>query len=672
VGAGYRAFMELRAFAESVLLSADLDTKLCHPPTFEDAQPGAPVPGAVVPGRPAALPLVSARPVPPMPTPRTIQAERVRGQALHTFAHHELQALELMALALLRFPEAPAGFRMGLAHIIADEQRHFRMYQARAEQWGVSLGEVGAGHVFWKTVSELRDVSAFIAALSLTYEQANLDFAAGWKPAFAAVDDHKTASVLQVVYEDEIRHVAHGVRWFSLLRGGLDFEGYAQALARPLTPGRAKGHRFDREGRLRAGLSAAFVDALEVAPVWRGRPCRVFSFDPFVEEHVAGRTPPARLHALREDLATVPMFLASSDDVVVAPRPSIRTLLPLQRAGFGPYTFLDHHQALADRPIRQLCPWGWSPTVAERLGVLWNPAHAELYDKRWAGGLRARFAAQVGHPSVAPVRGRVCSTVDEVLRLVGDSGTWIAKAPWSSSGQHRVRLQHPLGRRERAWLERCLSRRSVWVEPWYDRVADVSVQLEVSQTGVQIVGLTRFWTAGVGAFRGVQIGNWTHGLPPDVARQVHAQGMSHTLREAGLFVGEQLRERGHRGPAGVDAMVVRTHEGVGLVPILEVNPRTTMGRLGWEIGRRSAGYGAWLFVPLKQLAAAGYADACAFRDAAESLPTVHRGQALRSGVVLTTEPSTAAHLVTVLCVGASHARAADLWHALGMAWPQGR
>ena len=54
-----------------------------------------------------------------------------RGRLLHFFANHELLAMELMALTLLKFPFAEKNFRLGLARTIVEEQKHLRMYVSR-------------------------------------------------------------------------------------------------------------------------------------------------------------------------------------------------------------------------------------------------------------------------------------------------------------------------------------------------------------------------------------------------------------------------------------------------------------------------------------------------------------------------------------------------------------
>jgi len=61
------------------------------------------------PGRPAELRVVRKA-----KKTRGLMGEEGRARALHSFWHHELQAAELMAWAVLAFPETPIAFREGL------------------------------------------------------------------------------------------------------------------------------------------------------------------------------------------------------------------------------------------------------------------------------------------------------------------------------------------------------------------------------------------------------------------------------------------------------------------------------------------------------------------------------------------------------------------------------
>ncbi|MCA2958872.1 MAG: DUF455 domain-containing protein, partial [Silvanigrellales bacterium] len=108
--------MEVRVFAETILHGMELESKLVSPPTLTDGHRGDGLRGAPWPGRPKGLTLQDwhERPRLAFPGAGTLASPHARGQALHFFANHELLALELMALALLRFPDAPASFRRGL------------------------------------------------------------------------------------------------------------------------------------------------------------------------------------------------------------------------------------------------------------------------------------------------------------------------------------------------------------------------------------------------------------------------------------------------------------------------------------------------------------------------------------------------------------------------------
>jgi uncharacterized ferritin-like protein (DUF455 family) len=124
--------MELRDFAEQVLFATSLEEKLRCPDLITDEHPGSSIQAPESPGRPRELQFKSPRSGPgDFPGSEQLEKEHERGRLLHFFANHELLATELMALVLLRFPEAPAAFRRGVLQTLKDEQMHTKLYLKR-------------------------------------------------------------------------------------------------------------------------------------------------------------------------------------------------------------------------------------------------------------------------------------------------------------------------------------------------------------------------------------------------------------------------------------------------------------------------------------------------------------------------------------------------------------
>jgi uncharacterized ferritin-like protein (DUF455 family) len=267
--------MELCALAERVLGATTVAGKLDPPgEPLTDEQPG-PARRIDAPARPPGLAIRSSREVrvPPVDGYRD-PAQRAR--ILHALANHELQAAELFAWALLAFPEAPPRFRRGLAGILADEQRHCRLYLERMAPLGARLGDFGVTGHFWSKLSaDVHSPLQFVCLMGLTFENANLDFAGEYAAAARAAGDPDTAAVLERVHADEIHHVGFAWRWLGALAPGADpWQVWTESLRWPLGPGRARGRSFDRAAREAAGLAPEFIDRLAAAIPKRpsGRP----------------------------------------------------------------------------------------------------------------------------------------------------------------------------------------------------------------------------------------------------------------------------------------------------------------------------------------------------------------------------------------------------------------
>ena len=257
--------MTIREFAEAVLLSEDLDTKLASPPTkLSDDEPG----GALrvqEPGRPQNLKFAERRAAPAMPKPGSFGDPFRRGLAHHIMANHELQALEVMALVLVTFPDAPKDFRSGLVDIMRDEQRHTRMHMQRADDLGVPFGTQKVNCYIWKKSLDFSCVLDYLAGLPLTFEGRNLDHTCEFAEYFDNVNDPKSAAMMRVIHRDEIEHVRFGIEWLRRLKdpNQSEWDAYESHLHWPLRPSKSVGNDFQREARLEAGLTAEFVDRLK-------------------------------------------------------------------------------------------------------------------------------------------------------------------------------------------------------------------------------------------------------------------------------------------------------------------------------------------------------------------------------------------------------------------------
>ena len=113
--------MQIREFAQQLLYGESLADKLIVPgeAELEDTRPG-PVLQNIPrqPGRPAALRFEHDRNRRHAYNLRDLENENNRGALLHHFANHEVLAIELMALALLRFPDAPSAFVRALCAVL--------------------------------------------------------------------------------------------------------------------------------------------------------------------------------------------------------------------------------------------------------------------------------------------------------------------------------------------------------------------------------------------------------------------------------------------------------------------------------------------------------------------------------------------------------------------------
>ena len=700
--------MEVREFAERILFAGTLEEKLDAPAHLTDERPGPAIAVPGVPGRPVELRFKQGQTGKTgIPSVRDLEQPEQRGRLLHFFANHELLATELMALVLLRFPEAPRAFRRGVLQTLKEEQAHTSWYIRRMQQCGISFGQLPVSGYFWRAISTMESPVDYVAGLSLTFEQANLDYARFFAGSFSQIGDSATAQLLERIYQDEIGHVAYGLKWFRKWKepNQTDWDAFCEHLKFPMSAQRAKGPVFNVEGRLAAGFDRQFVDSLNVYAQSKGRTPSVFVFNPFAEGRLAGGkafTPNKHQQALQVDLENLPQFLCRQDDVVlVAQKPSVGFLSVLKTAGFAIPEFvqlesdgLDHSSTLCGRKLDRLCPWAWGPDSVELLRPLFanstngsrNPddyVHQDmvrLYSKEWSAGLLRKVLRRLGanNGNCGPSSrqgssgtcgnsswlctedevGTVASSFSEVLEQIAATRSRghhdiVLKQVLGVAGHNAIRLLKPeLLDSQRRWIDNALDNgHRLLVEPWLQRQLDFSVQLHMTADRLQLVGYAGLSNDWKGQYRG----NWAwpgferrisldlrrlFGTPADISR--------HSYAEIFWLLEEELRKARYLGPLGIDAFVYKSSEQKSrLKPIVEINPRYTMGRLTLELMKNVAPgkCGALRLLSRKDVKNEGYDDFSTWAPAAlKKYPLRLAGEPvpkITEGMVCLNEPARA-------------------------------
>jgi uncharacterized ferritin-like protein (DUF455 family) len=256
-------------WAYDYVTTTELAHKLAPPPLPSEWEEAPPARRIERPGRPPSLAIATR--AHKSPGPVALKDPKKRAQLVHTFLHHELQAAELMAWALLAFPEVPRAFKNGLLQILADEVRHMAMYSRYMEGLGHRFGDFPVRDWFWERVPRSPSPAHFVAVMGMGLEGGNLDHTARFAEKFRAIGDEEGARIQEVVCEEEVPHVRFGLHWFRRFTEGIDFEVWRAHLPQPLSPMVMRGSPLNRADRERAGFSEAFLQELDKwAPEPRG------------------------------------------------------------------------------------------------------------------------------------------------------------------------------------------------------------------------------------------------------------------------------------------------------------------------------------------------------------------------------------------------------------------
>lgn len=222
-------------------------------------------------------------------------------------------------------------------------------------------------------------------------------------------------------------------------------------------------------------------------------------------------------------------------------------------------------------------PWGWNERCVARLAAC--GARCRFPDLSSVKKVNSRsFCSAFNRESTTGVPGsRFCTSGEEVreaFAALAGAFPIVAKPDFGASGFGFIHITAgaepsvPLARS----IERLLSSGGCTVEPWCDRLCDVSTSCSIKNDGtIHDLRHYRCHTASHGAFYAVSVG----GNDPFIDRY------HDDLERAALLAAHALSKLGYFGPVGFDSFVYRdATSGIDrLAPVIEINARHVMSSI---------------------------------------------------------------------------------------------
>jgi len=265
----------LAEMATEVLTTADGRAKTALSRRHAAAWTAAREAGARLPVGVTEPPLRPARPerpelLPPRDVPRRKPgSEAGRLAMLHAVAHIELNAVDLHWDLVARFSRIPfpPGFFDDWVRAADEESKHFDLLCDCLEARGSHYGALPAHAGMWRAAEDTAgDILARLAVVPMVLEARGLDVTPGMIDLFRRAEAHDVVSALEVIYAEEVHHVAYGAKWFNFLcgRNDLDPTETFHDLVRRYFPGGTKPP-FNEEKRAEAGMPPDFYWPLSEA-----------------------------------------------------------------------------------------------------------------------------------------------------------------------------------------------------------------------------------------------------------------------------------------------------------------------------------------------------------------------------------------------------------------------
>jgi len=244
----------------------------------------------------------------------------------------------------------------------------------------------------------------------------------------------------------------------------------------------------------------------------------------------------------------------------------------------------------------------------------------------------------------------------------------VIKQSFGVAGSNALRLFEPhLLETQLRWMNNAFSKkRELVIEPWLERLQDFSVQLEMTPSGLKLCGFTGLINDARGQFVANFAESHHHKRIPSKVISQFTGVPDISSRLLGFYdellaqLETELRAVDFIGPLGIDAFVYRDADrSTKIKPIVEINPRFTMGRVLVELMRQTCqnSVGVFQLINPAQLRRGGFENFSGYaRNLEEKFPLKFEGAPvprIREGALCLNDPSTVQTCLAVFRVGRS-------------------
>ncbi len=325
---------------------------------------------------------------------------------------------------------------------------------------------------------------------------------------------------------------------------------------------------------------------------------KLFHFNSTCEIAIANGSPyfntSALLARFELDLASIMSAFASPNDYILSEeKPNEDFLRAMQQFGLPMvnYCTLSEIESLqnANQELTfNMQSWGVSPAEdfylknVRGIGKEWKADKLQVVERAYASEcLEILLQNATVHPLIGCInqlKNTIVRSEEEAERYLDENLPVVFKSPFSSSGRGLMVLRKAgLNDANRKWINTILKQQGYIVaSKWLDKLQDFSFQFEVNHLGLHFDGVTYFDTNSNGQYKEHRLNYHDFSSTCEDAVITHADLQS---------IGEQVHQlltssamaKLHKGKFGVDAFIYKDQNTLRVHPLVEINPRYTMG-----------------------------------------------------------------------------------------------